>query len=471
MKQMTLMTACLWITLLGYGPAVADAQTQNNDFTLGELKAPSSPAFTILGVQPSEISRPKTYRAVETEFLSNFVGNDNSFILPDNYALEISPYWLFSHPNMNIREYAQPKPAESVLRSFSLSFSTNKESISDTLNLENMGFGGRFNLDFRTIDETRFEELYEELDVVQTPIVLFRTFVLTEVQPNIDTYATKQALLDSVAKAGRAFIAGAGGGNAEYEAYLSLGLDELLDYLDETGFSESKAAFGDGEETDALLDTISGTIRDAAALKDRARELSNVIRDKYGLSFEIAFAAKYTLSNNELLAKSDIKKYGVWITPSFTFKDLPYLEFLGVARYIENDTQDPASLDINDLQNLEPDNFSRNLDYGFRLVLTSPEKVKRIPFALSFELLGRKQWIDLEEQNVGNATLTRTISQHDSRFSFSFEYRLSDNLNFTYSIGKRFDKNTTNEESIFSQAGLSFGIGGKKASDFPGFNR
>ena len=44
---------------------------------LNKLKAPSSPAASILGLQPTEILEPKSYEALETAIYSNFTNDNN----------------------------------------------------------------------------------------------------------------------------------------------------------------------------------------------------------------------------------------------------------------------------------------------------------------------------------------------------------------------------------------------------------
>jgi hypothetical protein len=58
---------------------------------LDALTTPSSPASTILGMQPSAILQPKSYRALEAAVFSNFNDTDGNGIIPNNFGLEFMP--------------------------------------------------------------------------------------------------------------------------------------------------------------------------------------------------------------------------------------------------------------------------------------------------------------------------------------------------------------------------------------------
>jgi len=68
------------------------------------LRTPTSPAFVLLGITPTTVERPTTPRAVATSFLSHFTEGGGA-ILPRQFALEVGPYWLWSHPRLTIEDY------------------------------------------------------------------------------------------------------------------------------------------------------------------------------------------------------------------------------------------------------------------------------------------------------------------------------------------------------------------------------
>jgi hypothetical protein len=94
-----------------------DARTSDYD----KLKTPDSPAFVILGVSPSEIQRPTTPKGVSTT-LGGFVSGADVTI-PKNYAIEVAPFWLLAHPDLDVRHYRDER-WQRLYRTFSISVGT-----------------------------------------------------------------------------------------------------------------------------------------------------------------------------------------------------------------------------------------------------------------------------------------------------------------------------------------------------------
>jgi hypothetical protein len=86
-----------------------------------KLKTPDSPAFVILGISPTEIQHPTTPKAVAVA-LGSFV-TESEITIPKNYAFEVAPYWLFSHPDLDARHYRDDRVAR-LYRSLSISIGT-----------------------------------------------------------------------------------------------------------------------------------------------------------------------------------------------------------------------------------------------------------------------------------------------------------------------------------------------------------
>ncbi len=89
--------------------------------TIEPLRAPDAPAFELLGVAPTTIQRPQTPRALIVGLLSSTERGD---LIPQNYALEVAPYWLFPHPTLAFEEYYNPSLGQAMLQTLSLSMAT-----------------------------------------------------------------------------------------------------------------------------------------------------------------------------------------------------------------------------------------------------------------------------------------------------------------------------------------------------------
>src|SRR5262249_3413462 len=85
------------------------------------LRTPTSPAFVLLGVAPTEVERPNTPADIAFSVLTPsapFIG------LPRNFALETSPYWLVSHPTLTWQADTTRSVGASLARTMTVSFAT-----------------------------------------------------------------------------------------------------------------------------------------------------------------------------------------------------------------------------------------------------------------------------------------------------------------------------------------------------------
>lgn len=113
--------------------ATAAAQSSSPPTFNLDLTTPDVPAFTILGVSPTQIERPATPKAFAVSLLSSTT--DSSNLIPSKYALVAAPYWM-RQESVTIDEYLQPGVAQSLAQTFTVSVATNPVS-SNT----DIGFG------------------------------------------------------------------------------------------------------------------------------------------------------------------------------------------------------------------------------------------------------------------------------------------------------------------------------------------
>jgi hypothetical protein len=99
MKQQFLLTLASASACLLSSTSRAQAADDDATPSLNSLLTPDSPAFVILGVSPTTIQRPTTPKAVATSLLSAFSSHGRTLV--PNYALEVAPYWLASHPQLS----------------------------------------------------------------------------------------------------------------------------------------------------------------------------------------------------------------------------------------------------------------------------------------------------------------------------------------------------------------------------------
>jgi hypothetical protein len=91
--------------------------------TLDDLKAPSSPAFVLLGVEPTSVERPETPKALIVDLVSTLQESQG---IPKDYALALAPYWLKDHPDLTYNQYFTTNPWQNLLHTLSISLASHR---------------------------------------------------------------------------------------------------------------------------------------------------------------------------------------------------------------------------------------------------------------------------------------------------------------------------------------------------------
>jgi hypothetical protein len=128
-------------------PTAASAQRSGDDdkVPLDLLRAPSAPGFVLLGIEPASVQRPGDVTDLAFSVLT---ATGDLSVLPENYALEIAPYWLVSGGELTYADYARSADVGStLLQSLSLSIAaTSTAATSPDDSSTSLSFGARFSL-------------------------------------------------------------------------------------------------------------------------------------------------------------------------------------------------------------------------------------------------------------------------------------------------------------------------------------
>ena len=147
MRRRPTLVAAVMSILIGMvseGPAQGQ---EKPTVTLESLRTPTSPAFVLLGVEPTSIERPTTPKALAINVLS--AAGDGDDLIPRNYALEVAPYWLIDHPDLEFEDFYDPTPWQGIKQSLSISLAT-KDLTDDADGIEGTAAGLGLNLDILT---------------------------------------------------------------------------------------------------------------------------------------------------------------------------------------------------------------------------------------------------------------------------------------------------------------------------------
>jgi len=88
---------------------------------LNSLRPTASPAFVLLGVSPTEVTRPTSMPDLGLDVAS--VARSFSSV-PQNYALEASPYWLRGQGDLSWQKDADRSVGQSIARTLGISIAT-----------------------------------------------------------------------------------------------------------------------------------------------------------------------------------------------------------------------------------------------------------------------------------------------------------------------------------------------------------
>jgi hypothetical protein len=99
----------------------SDAGAQSGPVAIDDLTAPTSPAFVLLDVAPAAVERPENPKSFGLNVLNRLVSANG---LPQDYAMEVAPYWLKFHPTLTFAEYQNPTALQSIRQTFAVSVAT-----------------------------------------------------------------------------------------------------------------------------------------------------------------------------------------------------------------------------------------------------------------------------------------------------------------------------------------------------------
>lgn len=384
-------TACtVLVTAFSLGVVSAQEPVQIDD-----LRAPTSPAFVLLDVAPASVERPENPKAFTTSLI-NTVSESGG--LPENYALEVAPYWLTYHPQLTFEKYQSPG-LMSAIHTLSISVATTPmkapEGSTEDVKGSRVGMGvrtnlvnGRFNPKLGALVATLARHQHEFLDADEA---------VENAKKNV---ATAEKALEAARAAGTA----------------SGPLEKDL--------ADKRAVLATSQET---LDAIE------AATETAALDIQALDAQRIGLIVSLAFGKTWDFPDDDF-SKGQDSRWGVWVTPAY--------RFIACAASSESCQ---ATLDaIAVLRALREPGKDTSWDFGGRIVWQPTREL-----SLSLETL-RRQSGDSDAKEGGASNRTAGM----------LEYRINADLSLYGSFGRDFEKET-GSKPLISLVGLNIGLGKK----------
>lgn len=256
------------------GPRIALAQTEAP--TLASLRTPPSPAFTVLGIEPSAVERPTTPSDVALSFVSKV----RQGTIPKDYAFEASPYWLVSQPDLSWSSDVTRNVAESVARTMSLSLAT------------------------------------AETGTAAAPVTSLAVGVRTLLSSGHMTASTQRAL-------------------AALEQTLSQTGDVFLRMVGEAGLDELDKRLASGDiavaDYEARKQELTAIVLQSDEYREAMSRAEDVAAKREGFFFEVAAGFVWDFAAGSWEART-FRQRGVWATPSYEFGSW---SLVGVLRYLD----------------------------------------------------------------------------------------------------------------------------------------
>jgi hypothetical protein len=307
--------ACCALALLA-GARAAAGQTEAP--VLGSLRTPPSPAFTVLGIEPSAVERPTTPSDAAMSFVSKF----RQSTLPKDYAFEASPYWLVGQPSLSWRSDVTRNVAQSITRTLSLSVAT--ADTGTTSPLTSLGFGVR-----------------------------------TLLSSGRMTAATEQAL-------------------ADLEQTLSETGDVFLRLVGEAGLDELDVMLANGRITVADYERqkqqIAALVLESDEYRNAMARAEDIAAKREGFFLEVAAGFVWDFAGGTWQSRA-FRKRGVWATPSYEFGSW---NVLGVLRYVdETEIPDRDALDLGGRAIYSGADYALSFEYVERSPLEQTPIVRR----------------------------------------------------------------------------------------------
>lgn len=403
---------------------------------LNNLKAPTSPASGILGLQPTAVLSPKSYRALETAVYSNFI-NNYSPVIPNDFALEFTPYWAKNH-SLSLDDYLFPKRiSDQWIRSSSFSVaSTQNFLLGDSTATNALAFGYRTSFFFgnKRDRDTLLNYISNSLKIKNINIKI--TAQAYSLVYN-DTIVSKNDFLESIR-------------NTIFESFKRYENTKDSERLTNKIIAESMAILPElnKENPDDFLSSFENILDSVLQGESLFNKFESYIRNRQGFSVDIAYASLFNFPANQF-ESSFVPRQSVWVTPTYQFKNnLNFLKVMAVLRY------EWYNLGYYNQYFPDFDIYKNNTDYGLA-VSTELDKC-----SLQFELVGRSSNSEIRVgTDLDGNVLYRKEIRSDIQYIGSFNYNLTDQIVISYSIGKGFEKVDGSKNTLVSKLSLNFGFG------------
>jgi len=388
--------------------------SQDKEIDLDILRAPSSPASNLLGIATTDIDKPTDI----SSFMVSVQSASNSFTtFPSNYAIDISPYYLFSKGSTDFTtEGLQDKDFKNIFKqTFVISLAiSNPDSTNTSFNYKST-YGG---LGFK------FSIARGEYDSIT--------------KANLDSIIKRQDKINKLSM--QAMEEWLNNNDKEYKTLLK----QREDLLKGVTTPEEIKKVMESEKYKKIEDQLSNKLANFKK-SDKEKELFDEIKaiastfqtQRVGFSWDIngGFSGEF---RNRNFDNSKLFNAGIWTNFGYTNKK--GFAFLGLMRYLYNPDKILAlDNNVNEFKDIS------TLDTGGRIAYSKSQS----KFSCSIEAIYR-------------SVLNGNAIDPSWKMIFNADYALFKNQKLTFSFGRDFDGTISKDGNLIAALTLIAGFGNKK---------
>lgn len=254
------------------------------------VRAPQTPAFTVLGVQPTAVERPNTLSDFSVA-ASNAITSFDS--LPKGFTLEWAPYWVIGGNSVRLLSDTTRKVWQSLARTVSVSFASDKVKVQEK-EIAGLSWGLRTMLFSGYIPEENLQALAEREAIL-------REFNLIMINKSFNK-----------------------------DSLLAQKRTERLAACNNDSVCNERVLEWHRVQLGLLAKANAGTLAKDTTAMNKVK--NDIAMRREGFMLELAIGSAY-YSPNHTWEKLKFNNLGIWITPSYTEGNW---SAIGVTRYLMN---------------------------------------------------------------------------------------------------------------------------------------
>jgi hypothetical protein len=373
---------------------------QLNAQDVNKITIPSTPAFSILGYEPSSVMRPTSTKKLSSDILNSF---DKNGKLQMNLGLEVAPYWLKSR-KITRQTYLNPDVAQSFWQTLKISAATVKDTVTGN---NNLGVGFRFVL-FQGKVTDDFEKKEKELNLMETIATLIDGVGAAAKDPKLSTVIS----------------------NIEDAMKNTQGVtkEHIIEFK-KVAYERSKDYADNSAGVRGLCAEVASHFANKKG-EQLAKDVIELNKKRTGLSLEIAGASKFITTST----KDPFNKFGLWLNLNNYTSVKDAFSFTGRWFYSNTDTT------------------LSNLDAGLSYSREEDE------FNISIEAMARWYSAKIPDINSMGMPIRRAESKFTYRLAAQAAYKINKDVSLNLSFGKNFEDLNIASSGFFSIFGLNYSL-------------